>query len=115
MKKNFLEKLKMPKIINDRAVVMSEYGGYVLNTENHVWSDKTFGYKKMKNKKELEEAYVSLIKDQLIPLKESGLCAAVYTQTTDVEIEINGFYTYDREVLKMNKEVVRKVNLEVIK
>jgi hypothetical protein len=52
--------------------------------------------------KTLTEAYMRLLEDELRPLIAKGLAAAVYTETTDVEIEINGFLTYDREVEKMD-------------
>ena len=51
---------------------------------------------------------------QLLPLVREGLSGAVYTQTTDVEIEVNGLMTYDRKVIKMNEERLRKANQEVI-
>ncbi len=110
----YFKALKMPKISGDRALVLSEYGGYALRVDNHIWSEKTFGYKKMKDSKELQNAYISLITDQLFPFIEKGFCAAVYTQTTDVENEINGFYTYDRKVLKVDEDVIYRVNKELL-
>lgn len=98
----YFRKLKMPKIIKDRAVVISEYGGYSLPVKNHVWEDnKEFGYKKYRTAEELKKAYASLINDQLKPLIDKGISAAVYTQLTDVETEINGLMTYDRKIIKV--------------
>ncbi len=51
-----------------------------------------------------------LIQEELLPLKAQGCCTAVYTQWTDVEKEINGFYTYDREILKFDEDLLRKMN-----
>lgn len=110
----YFKKLKMPKIRNDRAMILSEYGGFALSTADHVWTDNVFGYKKFETQEELEAAYISLIRDQVMVLKKKGCCGAVYTQTTDVEMEINGFYTYDREILKVNEKNIREVNEELI-
>jgi hypothetical protein len=51
--------------------------------------------------------------DQLFPFIEKGLSAAVYTQTTDVEEEINGLITYDRKMIKMNEQRVRTINQKI--
>ena len=78
--------------------------------ENHTWQDKdNWGYQSFKNPQELTDRYRGLADDlnRLIPL---GLSAAVYTQTTDVEIETNGLMTYDRKVNKMGEEELRKIN-----
>lgn len=109
----YFRKLKMPKKINGRAVVISEYGGYGLLEKNHVWNEnKQFGYKKCKSRKGLTEAYSTLINDQLKPLIPKGVSAAVYTQLTDVETEINGMITYDREVVKIDQHVLNEIHKE---
>ncbi len=99
-----------PKHRNGRGVFLSEYGGYTLSIPNHIWTDKVFGYGAKESQKELNEAYSKLIQEELLPLKDQGCCAAVYTQWTDVEKEINGFYTYDRKVLKFDADLLRKMN-----
>ena len=58
----------------------------------------------------MSEAYKKLHEKQVIPLVKKGLCATVYTQVSDVEFEINGMFTYDREVLKIDAEVVKGIN-----
>jgi hypothetical protein len=69
--------------------------------EGHTWQAKdNWGYQNLKNKEELFERYASFI-TEMPKLIEDGLSAAVYTQTTDVEIEVNGLMTYDRGVIKM--------------
>jgi len=93
-----------PPVEEKRAIVLGEFGGLGLPLEKHTWQAKdNWGYKSYANKEELNDAYLQLI-TRLRPLTGQGLSAAVYTQTTDVEIEVNGFMTYDREVLKFDLE-----------
>ncbi|MBS0198069.1 MAG: beta-galactosidase [Planctomycetes bacterium] len=87
-----------------RAAVLGEFGGLGLPVQNHTWVDKNnWGYVSYKDQKELTDAYVGLI-DRIPVLIGQGLCAAVYTQTTDCEIECNGWLTYDREVWKIDPD-----------
>ena len=86
-----------------RAIVLGEYGGLGLPLEGHTWLAKgNWGYRTFQSKEELQAAYVRLI-DQLRPLIAKGLAAAIYTQTTDVEVEVNGLMTYDRQVIKFDE------------
>lgn len=86
-----------------RATVLSEFGGYSLKVDGYLWNASAeFGYKKFTTREALTEAYVALIEDELKPWIDAGLSAAIYTQTTDVEIEVNGYVTYDRAVEKMD-------------
>ncbi len=103
-----------PKPDGKRAIVLGEYGGLGLPVEGHTWLDKgNWGYRSFKTSDELTTAYIDLA-TRLRPLiHEPGLAAAVYTQTTDVEIEVNGFMTYDRAVMKMNLEKVAAANRKV--
>lgn len=111
----YFRKLAMPRRIGDRAVVISEYGGYGLVEKGHEWREgKAFGYKIFKSRDELTAAYTSLIRNQLKPLIARGVCAAVYTQLTDVETEINGILSYDREVIKMDAELLYSLHKELI-
>lgn len=99
---SYFRKLKKPKGINDRPWAISEFGGYSLPIEGHVWEkSKEFGYKKFKRLEAFESAYRSLMQEQVRPLIAMGLSASVYTQLTDVESETNGLITYDRKVLKL--------------
>ena len=85
----------------DRALVLGEYGGLGLPEEGHTWQEKdNWGYQSFQNQEELLARYQQLIED-LKPLVDRGLSAAVYTQTTDVEVEVNGLMTYDRKVVKL--------------
>ncbi|MHA1342433.1 MAG: glycoside hydrolase family 2 protein [Promethearchaeota archaeon] len=104
---------EMPNNIKGRAAVCGEFGGLGLKIKGHVWKKKLkFVYKKFQNSQQLTQEYAKLIK-KLIFLKKKGLCAAIYTQFTDVEGEINGLLTYDREIIKIDKEKLKKLNLSV--
>ncbi|AWI08159.1 glycoside hydrolase family 2 protein [Ereboglobus luteus] len=99
------------------ALVLGEYGGLALPLPGHLWQqdDKNWGYGKVKfaGKDDLTAKYVEYTK-MLKAMVAEGYSAAVYTQTTDVEIEANGFYTYDRKILKMDAAAVRAANRAVI-
>ncbi len=98
----------------NRGVILSEFGGYALKLDGHVWDpDTEFGYKKCDSTEALTEAYLDLIEAQLKPWIKRGLSGAVYTQTTDVEIEINGYLTYDRKVEKMDRQKIKHVHREL--
>lgn len=94
----------------DRVVVLGEFGGLGLPIDGHTWQQKNnWGYQSFKTKEELFNKYSSFIDrlKQLIPL---GLSAAVYTQTTDVEVETNGIMTYDRAIIKMPVADLNKIH-----
>lgn len=93
-----------------RAVALSEFGGYHLRVSGHSWNDADFGYKKCRDADALQSAYEALFDTQVLPAVSRGLCATVYTQLTDVEDELNGLMTYDREVLKIPAEALRALN-----
>ncbi|MBP8640834.1 MAG: glycoside hydrolase family 2 [Oscillospiraceae bacterium] len=93
-----------------RAVVLSEFGGYNYRAEGHCFNDRDFGYKRLKTQAELLSAYEHLYNNEILPAKEKGLCATVYTQLTDVEDELNGLITYDRKVIKLPAENVLDIN-----
>jgi hypothetical protein len=87
----------------NRVSVLGEFGGLGMPVRGHTWQDeKNWGYVSFNNAAELTDAYVELL-TMLRPLIGRGLAAAVYTQTTDVEIEVNGLMTYDRALVKMNE------------
>ena len=100
------------KLKNDgRALALTEYGGYILSVDGHRWTDKVFGYRVCRDAAALERDYAKLMLGQVLPhIRKEGLTAAVYTQLTDVEEELNGLMTYDREVLKIPEEALRKIN-----
>jgi len=95
---------------SDQILVLGEYGGLGLPVDGHTWQEKdNWGYQSFKSKEELMDRYRKLI-DALEPLIRKGLSAAIYTQTTDVEIEINGLMTYDRKVVKFPEEEMKKLH-----
>ncbi|MDR2813630.1 MAG: beta-galactosidase [Prevotellaceae bacterium] len=97
----------------ERANVLGEYGGIGLALEGHLWQpDRNWGYVQFKNSDEATAQYIEYA-NQLKKLIKNGFSAAVYTQTTDVEIEVNGLITYDRKVVKLDEARVRKVNQEI--
>ena len=104
------------RILDDNMVnVLGEYGGIGYPVEGHVWEiDRKWGYVKYDSSEKVTDTYVTYTED-LINIKQLDKCAAgVYTQTTDVEGEVNGFYTYDREILKVDLQRVREANRKVI-
>lgn len=109
----YFKKLKRPKP-DQRAFVISEFGGYSLKISGHLWDEnKKFGYRFYNSPEALTDAYLSLLEKELKPLIPLGLTAAIYTQTTDVEIEINGYLTYDRKIEKMDAERIRQAHKEL--
>lgn len=104
--------LRVPR--DPRPVVLSEFGGYSMKVEGHVFDpEKEFGYKKFKIEEELVQALRVLYLKKLKPLIAKGLCGAIYTQVSDVEEEINGFVTYDRAVQKVPTAAMREINDEI--
>jgi hypothetical protein len=101
---------KAPPAQTARAAVLGEYGGLGLPLAGHTWqSEKNWGYRSYKSREALQEAYLKLL-DPLQPMIASHLAAAIYTQTTDVEVEVNGLMTYDREVLKFDMKKLRQAH-----
>ncbi len=97
-----------------RVTVLGEYGGIGLPLENHLWWNKrNWGYVQFKNSDEVTAEYVKYA-DDLKGMVDRGFSAAVYTQTTDVEGEVNGLMTYDRKEIKINEAAVKKANQAVI-
>ena len=98
-----------------RVNVLGEYGGIGLPLEGHLWQQgKNWGYVQFKNSDEVTAEYVKYA-NELKGFVKRGFSAAVYTQTTDVEGEVNGLMTYDRKVIKINEKAVREANLGVIR
>lgn len=92
----------MPKVEDRRAAVLGEFGGLGLAVAGHLWqAEGNWGYLDFDDAKAYEARYAELVKS-LYPLVDRGLAAAVYTQTSDCEIEVNGLMTYDRSVLKLD-------------
>lgn len=93
-----------------KPIVLSEYGGYTYAVPGHTWkSDQTYGYKDFKNQGEFEKQLIKLLKTQVLPYIKDGLCSDIYTQLSDVEEELNGLMTYDREIVKVSKSKLKKI------
>ncbi len=90
---------------SDKPLVLSEFGGYSWKPEGHVFNtEHSYGYGSCKTRTELVQKIRSLYTEQVLPLIPKGLCAAVYTQVSDIEDEINGLISYDRRVAKLLPE-----------
>jgi beta-galactosidase/beta-glucuronidase len=100
-----------PVLFGEKQIlVLGEYGGLGLPVENHTWQGKdNWGYQSFKSKEELVKKYESFI-DRFPELIRTGLSAAIYTQTTDVEIEVNGLMTYDRKIVKMPEARLKEIH-----
>lgn len=106
--------VQVPKKENDRAFVLSEFGGYSHIIDGHVWNkSKSFGYMMYSSKENLTKAYRKLFEKQIIPNIEKGLSATVYTQVSDVEFEVNGILTYDRAIVKVDEDTLREINSQM--
>ena len=94
----------------ERPMFLSECGGYSYLVEGHAFNpDKTYGYGACKDSEELTDRIVAMYEGMVLPGIKGGVCGCVYTQLSDVEDEINGMYTYDREVCKVNKEKMQRL------
>lgn len=108
----YFSKYKVPDKWQEdgRVIALTEYGGYAWAVPEHYWGDNEFGYRRYKTGEELKDAFVNLHMESLVPAVKRGLGAIVYTQLSDVEDEVNGLVTYDREVVKIPEDTVRLVN-----
>ena len=103
---------------DNRAIVLGEYGGEALVVQDHLWLDDfskaPSHYETSQSEKELHDTYDEMIR-KLYEFKDQGLAAAVYTQATDVETEVNGLMTYDRKVIKFNINHLFKLHKVLLK
>ena len=107
---NYRYVLKVKPQLN-RVVALTEYGGYAYPIKKHIlYPEKIFGYGYCRSAKELTDKYAELIQRDVLPNIEKGLSAIIYTQLSDVEEEVNGLMTYDREVVKVDSEDFNNIN-----
>ncbi|HBH85070.1 MAG: hypothetical protein A2X05_07965 [Bacteroidetes bacterium GWE2_41_25] len=104
----------IPPAENNRATVLGEFGGLGLPVQGHTWEPKNWGYRNMEDSLQLLERYESYYDQVHRFVRENGLSATVYTQTTDVETETNGLMTYDRKIIKIGAENVFMANHNII-
>ena len=111
----YFKKVTLPnkKQINNRAVILSEFGGYLLPIEGHSQKGKAT-YRSYKDKDKWLKMYEKSITRDVINNIPKGLCACIYTQLSDVEDENNGFITYDREIIKVKPSLIKDIN-DIIK
>ena len=93
-----------------RALALSEFGGYNLRVDGHCFNQKDYGYRRLPDAAALWQDFARLYEREVLPAVPRGLCAAVYTQLSDVEDELNGLMTYDRRVVKLDADDVRELN-----
>lgn len=106
---NYFRKLKV-KPQKDRVVALTEYGGYAYEVKDHVACEKKVGYQNYESLDEWMAHYRKLWEEQIYPNMERGLSAAIYTQTSDIEEEVNGLMTYDRAVDKFDLKTIQELN-----
>ena len=99
-----------PKKLDGRPLVISEFGGYAHGVDGHRFSEKIYGYRVFSTPSEYEDAICNLYDTEVRHLTEKGASAFVYTQVSDVEDEINGLVTYDRQVVKVDLERLKSIN-----
>lgn len=93
-----------------RVLALTEFGGYSLPVDGHMASDRLFGYKVYKTQQEWHKALLGLYNRDVLPAIKKGMGALIYTQVSDVEDEINGLFTYDRRVIKVDMLKIRELN-----
>jgi hypothetical protein len=103
-----------PSPSGDRVSADGEHGGFGLEVEGHMWFGEGHAYEMTPDSATLTRRYVENQRDVLTAARQCGISGAVYTQITDVEHEVNGFFTYDRQVRKMDFAQVRAINEEII-
>ncbi|MBQ3516549.1 MAG: glycoside hydrolase family 2, partial [Lachnospiraceae bacterium] len=99
---------RKPKI-KERPVFLSEFGGYSYLAEGHVYTNKSYGYGTCKTPEELTARLMARYEELVLPYIKEGLCGSIYTQISDVEDEINGLYTYDRKICKVDRNSMLKL------
>ena len=94
----------------DKPLVLSEFGGYTYKPEGHVFNtEETYGYGKFENTEAYADAVERLYLNEVLPARNAGLCAAIYTQVSDIEDETNGILTYDRKVCKLDEKRMQAI------
>lgn len=93
-----------------RAYILSEMGGLALRVKDHFYGCEGTFYKDLKTKKRLKKKYIKIFNKKLLPLSRKNLVGFVYTQFNDVEDEANGLYTFDRQILKIDEEIIKNLN-----
>ena len=94
----------------EKPLVLSEFGGYSFKPQGHVFNtEQTYGYGKFEDAAAFADAVEKLYLQEIVPAYEKGLCAAIYTQVSDVEDETNGLVSYDRKVTKLDPDRMQEI------
>ncbi|MEJ5272612.1 MAG: sugar-binding domain-containing protein [Spirochaetota bacterium] len=109
----YYKRFKLIRKKTSRIKVLSEFGGYSYKVEGHVFSNKLFGYKIYTDLNKLNLSILRLYEKDVISNIKKGLSACVYTQLSDVEDELNGLFTYDREFEKVDEDTIKKINKKI--
>ena len=99
-----------PKMLDGKPLVISEFGGFAHGVKGHTYGESVYGYKTISDRQEYEDKVCKLYDTEVRALVERGASAFVYTQVSDVEDEINGLFTYDRRVIKIDCDRLKKIN-----
>ncbi len=100
--------------MGERPAVLSEFGGYACRIDGHIYNpDKEYGYKSISDGTALSAALKRLYLDEIVPLIKRGLCASVLTQVSDIEDEINGLVTYDRQIIKVDTQTMLEIRAAI--
>ncbi|MBQ7341285.1 MAG: glycoside hydrolase family 2 [Oscillospiraceae bacterium] len=100
---------------SDKPLVLSEFGGHCYPVEDHIFNpEKAYGYKSCKTLADFHRSIEKLYRKRILPAVSKGLCAAIYTQVSDVEDEINGLLTYDRKVCKADQQAMQALAVDLI-
>jgi hypothetical protein len=95
-----------------RILALTEFCGYSMRIDEHSYnSDDIFGYKVFESLSELNRAVKEVYEKRIYPEIDKGLSVLVYTQLSDVEDEVNGMVTYDRKIDKIDKKMMREINI----
>ena len=90
--------------------MLSEFGGYAYKPRGHAFQEeKEYGYRHFDTREDFEKALLELYETEIVPAIPQGLCAAIYTQVSDVEDETNGLLSYDRKVTKVGREAMARL------
>ena len=100
---------------DNRPIALTEFGGYSMRFRGHTYNkEKFFGYRKYYTQEKFDAAIKHLYEDRIYKcMKEKGLSATIYTEVSDVEDELNGLLTYDREVIKVSPEMMKAANAKL--
>ena len=111
---NYFRPIRVKPQKDGRVAALTEYGGYACRIPDHSYCETVYGYRKYNSQEALTRAMEKLWEKGLIPAAGRGLGAAVYTQVSDIEEETNGLLTYDRKVVKVDEERIRRINEKLL-